>query len=413
MNPQPIPPLIELSVLGTFFSGPDFPAAGESDGIWRIPSWPGHLYKRFNADAARKLNPATLDRLIAEPATLSGADQDLIAESTAWPVGRVVDGGRTVGVVMPEAPDTFAVSWLAKSRTDPNRHSPLKVDYLAKPDAWLASRGITRQSAADRAATCLSLARVACLLERCNIVYADWSYTNAFWQPDLHTVFVFDIDGCSYGPRKHVFTPNFEDPLTPNGQPVDAFTDRYRVALLLARMLTGLRTVTEVHAALGQMRDAVPATLLEMLTAGERTARPSLADLVSRFGAPVPGGRSPDATGVVTWRSPPKINRPGRPTRPPVTNAPPAGPQGWRPRPGYRGPRTPGPVPTGPPAQPVPTVARARVPATPPPPPPPPPPTFVPPTRTPIPQETGMSGAAKATIVIAVLLILAFLVAVF
>ncbi|MDI6104632.1 hypothetical protein QLQ12_39180 [Actinoplanes sp. NEAU-A12] len=326
MTAQSIAPVLEVARLGVLPVTPDFPAGGESDGVWRVPAFPGQLFKKLNMEAARKLDTGTLDRLIKQPTTLTGpGDAQLIAESTAWPASRIVDGGRTVGVLMPEAPPDFKVSWRAKWGSNPDKYGPLPVDYLAKPNDWLASRRIASQSPADRSAVCLNLVRVAHLFERCGIVYADWSYANAFWHPDRKTVFVFDIDGCTYGSRPHVFTPQFEDPLTPDGHPVDRFTDRYRLPLLVARMLTGLREEKDVFAQLRTMPGAVPGILLAMVTATERTARPGMAELLSGFGVPVA-----DETGVLGWRAPRKGNR----------NAPPSTVGGTRPRPTSTRPAT-------------------------------------------------------------------------
>ncbi|MFI7596597.1 hypothetical protein [Actinoplanes sp. NPDC049681] len=405
MNPRTIPAVLDLSRLGPLPSTPDFDKAGESDGIWRVPAWPGHLFKRLNAEAARKLDITMLDRLVAQPQMLTDpGDRRLIDEATSWPASRIVDRGATIGVLTPEAPAAFSVSWLAKARTNPNRYGPIPVDYLAKPNAWLAERGIPQQSAADRAATCLSLARVACLFERCGIVYADWSYANAFWHPTQHIVYVFDLDGCSYGSRPHVFTPEFEDPLTPDRSPVDTYTDRYRVALLVGRMLTGKRRKDEVYAALGFMSGAVPQTLLRMLDAGVRTDRPSIADLTRSFGQAVPTARPADASGVVTWRPRQNHNVTRTPNPAPGSAAP-----TWRPRQNYR-PRTPTPAP-----RPAPAPARAQVPVSrpvrpapprpSPPVPPSPPPAVTRPTQ-PAPSGGGAAGPVLAVLVLIVLVVL-------
>jgi hypothetical protein len=339
-----IPPIVEVSQLGVLSDTPDFKPAGESLGVWRTPSFPGYLFKRYNADASKKVNSSILDRLVQQPHVLSDpAEAAFLAASTSWPVSRITEHQRTVGVMMPEAPPSMSVSWLRRSFTNPTtEHSPLPIDYLAKDNTWLAIRGIPRQSAADREALCSSLVRVACFLEQCGLVYADWSYANAFWQPYEHTVYVFDLDGCSYGPRAHVFTSEFEDPLTPDPDPVDTYTDRFRVALLVGRILTESRSQPEVKVALGRMTGRVPRTLLDMLTgAGDRTARPSLTQLALDLGAPVPQIQPSDPTGVNGWRGRGGHTPPKRPNNAP---SPPTAP-GWRPRRDYKGGRPVNPAP--------------------------------------------------------------------
>ncbi len=387
MNHVTIPPLMEVSRLGIVSAVPDFKPAGESLGVWRTPNFPGYLFKRYNADASKKVNNKTLDRLVQQPHVLPNpTEAAFLATSTSWPVSRIIESQRTVGVMMPEAPPTMSVSWLRKSFTNPTtEHSPLPIDYLAKDDDWLAVRKIPRQSAGDRDALSRSLVRVACFFEQCGLVYADWSYANAFWQPYEHTVYIFDLDGSSYGPRAHVFTSEFEDPLTPDPQPVDNYTDRYRVALLVGRILTKSRSQPEVKVALGRMAGPVPQTLLRMLiSAGDRTSRPSLTDLAGRMGVQVAQIQPVDPTGVDGWRG-----RNGHtPTNRPSAPAPSPASPGWRPRKDYSGGRTIPPQParkvpaTGSfpviPPTPKPAAASARMPAPPPATPPPPKPTFKP-----------------------------------
>jgi hypothetical protein len=301
MRASSLPAVVPLSALGSLSPKPLIEAAGQSVGIWRVPHQPGYLFKRYNALVACEINANDLDRLVAQPAALPLADNRLVTEATAWPTSRVIENGQTVGVVMPEAPAELIVSWRApKVKKNADRHDRLPVDYLAKPNSYLTARGIPQQSAANRAELSAHLTRIAELFERYGIVYADWSYANAFWHPTAHTIFLIDIDGSSYRPRKHVKTLNFEDPLTPYPEPVDTYVDRYRAALLIARILTGNREMSEVLAALRVMRSPAPELLVRMLTVRTREERPSLQELANAFGRP-PGVSD---TGVIDWRAP-------------------------------------------------------------------------------------------------------------
>ncbi|WP_147457526.1 hypothetical protein [Micromonospora sp. CV4] len=404
-----IPPVMEVSQLGTLSDTPDFKPAGESLGVWRTPNFPGYLFKKYNAEVSRKVDAAVLDRLIQQPHVLPDpSEAAFLAASTSWPASRITEHQRTVGVMMPEAPPRMSVTWLPRSYTNPTvRHSPLPIDYLAKDDDWLEQRQIPRQSAADRDALCRSLVRVACFFEQCGLVYADWSYANAFWQPHEHTVYIFDIDGSSYGPRPHVFTSEFEDPLTPNPQPVDNCTDRYRLALLVGRIITVRRSQPDVKAALARMAGPVPQTLLAMLSgSGDRTARPTLTQLAKVLGVPVPQTKLIDETGVDGWRP---LNggsghvAPSRPNTTTNVTSPPTAP-GWRPRRDFKGGRPTHPPPAdgglfggravvprqpGARSEPAPVPPALR-----PPPPPPPPPVHAPPTNlsTPTPDWPAVIG---------------------
>jgi hypothetical protein len=206
-------------------------------------------------------------------------------------------------------------------------------------------------------------------------------------------VFLIDMDSCSYGPRKHVRTSEFDDPLTPLGIDVDCYVDRYRAALLIARCLTGERDVTSVQSALVALPGPVPDRLLHMLVATSRVQRPTLTELADAFGAsPTAAHRTPsgtatvDNTGVVGWR--PRSARGRHPTAPAGTAGPssngrtpnrgspparparPARPAGGSATPGGRpagpGSRAPGPANAGPTQRPQPAtsgpVGRASVP---------------------------------------------------
>src|SRR4051812_45199186 len=159
---------------------PDHLGGGQSTGVWRVPSRPGVLFKRYSEEYVRTVSAATLDHLIALPHTLRDErDRDLLGTSTSWPVERVVHEGQTVGVLLREVPDRFTVSWFSP-RGRQEMQTTLLLDFLAKPNAYLIDRRITEQHSAQRERICARLAAIAALLERQEIVYADWSYSNAF-----------------------------------------------------------------------------------------------------------------------------------------------------------------------------------------------------------------------------------------
>lgn len=312
MTHPDLPEPVELDTLGQLSKTPDYAGGGQSTGVWRLPSRPGELFKRYNANYALGMSVTTLDYLIAVPGMLTDRyERGLLTGSTSWPVGRVVHGGQTVGVLVQAAPERFTVTWYSPSARQ-EKKSTLLLDYLAKPNAYMIERRIPEQHSAQREKICAQLAQIAALLERQQIVYADWSYSNAFWHPGDQSVFLFDIDGCSFGRRPHVATPNFDDPLTPAPDQVDAYVDRYRCALLIARCLTGVRQVDQVVRVLNGMAGDVPRTLRHMITSSNRTDRPPLADLAVAFGAVVTRGES--AAGVSGWRTAPTSTTAAAPT---------------------------------------------------------------------------------------------------
>jgi hypothetical protein len=242
------------------------------------------LFKQYTEQTRKEADPRCVDRLVAQPRLLTDTDRTIAEKSIAWPASRVVDGDATVGVLVPEAPEDLKVLVRRRgSRTRSLRSERLDIDLLAKPNLYLARRGIPTQSFADRYVMCSRLIRIARLFERLHIVYADWSYSNAFWHPVDHRVYLIDLDTCSYGPRKHVETSGFEDPLTPLGLDVDTYLDRYRAALLVSRCLTGERDVDVVRWTLATLDGPAPDMLLRILTAAAREDRPSLTDLATSF----------------------------------------------------------------------------------------------------------------------------------
>lgn len=292
------PAIINVAELRVRPGPPAHPGGGESDGLYRLSDQPGVLFKRYTPNAARRAGKIDLDRLIAQPLALGDQDATLARDATAWPFCRVEQGGNTVGVLLPEAPEKFKVAWHGAVTRDSIRVSLLEIDMLAKPNHFLAARGIPAQHVEARMDICQDLVRIADLFERCGIVYADWSYSNAFWHPLSRSVYLIDLDSATYGNRRYVTSPGFEDPLTPYPMSVDSYVDRYRLALLVGRCLTGVRDPGVVIATLRSMPGPVPATLERMLAAPSRLDRPSMANLARAFGLPgSPAESRPAAAG--------------------------------------------------------------------------------------------------------------------
>jgi hypothetical protein len=243
------------------------------------PEW---LYKEFHSPLARSENDR-IDRLIRLPQGMNATDRAVVDGAISWPVARVVAGTTTVGVLIPKAPARFYATVLGV-------HAPLKIDLLAKsrPD-YFREMGLPVPSLTQRIDTCLGLATVGSVFERHGLVYADWAYQNALWSMSTFDVYVIDTDECSFGARtQHICSPGFEDSLTDPSEghtAPDAGTDRYRLAVLIARCLTGLRDTQQAWRALDSMgaldpRLAAAAGIVsEIFSARERLARPTLTAL--------------------------------------------------------------------------------------------------------------------------------------
>jgi hypothetical protein len=266
----PVVPLADLGVLGTALSLD----AGESRGIYPLTRFPGWLAKVYRQPQEPR-EADRLDRLVALPEQVSPPERDVLRQHTSWPVARMTDhSGQSVGCVVPQAPDEYR----ARFATGGERF--LDVDFLAKPDDLLVRRGLPAPTWEARLAVCASLASIGTVLERNALVYSDWSYSNAFWSTTSWSAFVIDIDGIGFRAKPNMSQPNWHDPLTPTREPADGFTDRYRMALLVARCLTAQRELPHVLHALAY-RDGTPlyTILLDILLCTDRRHRPTVSAL--------------------------------------------------------------------------------------------------------------------------------------
>jgi hypothetical protein len=332
---------------------------GESRRVCRLEAHPEWLFKEYT----KPLPPASslrLKRLIHLPGIMnSPGDEALVNQHTSWPSARVTDGlAQTVGVLMPFAPGHYVTAIrLPSGRT---LRKTLEIDLMAIPAEDQARKGLTAQALDDRIAVCTSLTSVAALFERHGVVYLDWSYANVFWSILAKSAYVIDIDGCSFEARTQIQSNSWEDPLVPRGKDAGNEVDRYRVALLTARCLTGRRaTVEDTREGLVQLAGrpgsiaGVAHLLTQSLAAGRAADRPSnvivhqaFRDLASGTrGGAATAGTGHDTGGVKGWR---QVRTPGQPTvnmpkvnlnrRPSPQRSPTSRPSGVPSQPGGSGP---------------------------------------------------------------------------
>jgi hypothetical protein len=298
-------PVTQRSALGRFgqaLSKHD----GESLMVVPLAANPGMLVKVYRPELTDQENVRRLDRLIELPDQLGDVDRKQLTRASCWPLSRVVDNGKTLGVLLPKAPARFSAQLRhLKGWSEPK---PLPIDWLAQPGWKQAQRGLPSVDLAQRMKVCRDIAAVAAILERHSIVYGDWSYSNAFWSIKDFSGYLIDVDGCALRSRPWVRTVNWEDSLTPEGVQVDTYTDRYRLALLLARCLTGVRDTDEavrevlvVTAQAGMI--GIGQLLKRTLHATTRTARPSIAELHTAMVAPSRPGTTQQQSNVVGWKS--------------------------------------------------------------------------------------------------------------
>ncbi|MCX4776515.1 hypothetical protein [Streptomyces sp. NBC_01264] len=355
---SPFPPTVPLSGVpeGATVSTEN----GESRLVHEIDGRPGWLAKLYKSPP-KSAQAEALDTLVSMPGLMSPADRDLVDRCVSWPVSRITDGGEVVGVVMAKAPERF----YARLRTPWGVHepAPLVLDWLVQDPEACRKRGITPASTQVRLRTMHQLLSVAALFARHDVVYADWSYRNAFWDEDTGDAFVIDMDTCGIGTRDWVESPKWEDPLfAAPGRPLTPYSDRYKIAMLTVRCLTGVRDDPLVaHAQLVRTIGVNPFTsaLEQALTSAHETGRPSPEQLMHALLLSVPerpssadtapAGRAPSSnvTGEIKVGPAAYRRTDASPTAPTPSGATAAGPTatgataGRPPRPGsYRPPAT-------------------------------------------------------------------------
>ena len=281
---------------------------GESRRVCLLPNRPGWLYKEYWAplpdDQAQRLL-----RLVRLPSQMGPSDMALVGKHVSWPISRVVNGaGDTVGVILPKAADSYDYEW--KLPSGKTKRGPLQVDVLALSEEQQARKNLPAQTLVNRISVCASIAAVGSLFERHGLVYLDWCYANAFWSVQDHSAYVIDMDGCSFGPRAQIKQPGWEDPLVPFGAAGNE-CDRYRIALLTARCLTGERAeAAKVRSVLSSLRlhsesvEQAIDLLLQALTAERKQDRPSVERISTALNHAAGFAWAPrsDAGGVRNWK---------------------------------------------------------------------------------------------------------------
>ncbi|WP_159012309.1 hypothetical protein [Streptomyces sp. NRRL F-5123] len=252
---------------------------GQAVAVKPLTDHPGWLAKLYRQDQHPD-DASRLDLLISAPGTLPEADRAALYTGTCWPTARIHEPGNpAVGCVIPVAPEHYR-SELRRGTFSERRF--VEVDWLAKSDDSIRGIGLPSPGAKGRLAACRRLTELAAILETLGLVYSDWSFSNAFWSPDQHSVYLIDVDGCQPEKMPDLHQPNWADPLTPQGTDADKYTDRYRLGLLVAKCMTGQRDARVFHTIAGSPWGEQPAAsevLLDMLLATDREQRPSAAQL--------------------------------------------------------------------------------------------------------------------------------------
>ncbi|GHH87194.1 hypothetical protein [Streptomyces capitiformicae] len=213
---------------------------------------PGRLlYKSYREP--HKVDGKELAALVALRQGLAPADRDRLDRETAWPLCRVVDGGRVTGFLMHRAPDSM--TWRT-SRGD-TRLNELSYLLRAPKAAWQA---VAQPTPAERHALVVAAVELFQWLHALGLVVGDVSQANVLWTvrpgPAVH---LLDCDGVRLVGRPPVLeqadTPDWHDPLAVPGT-VTVDSDRYKVALLVGRVLS-----QDAYSAPGRRLEPLPGVL--------------------------------------------------------------------------------------------------------------------------------------------------------
>ncbi|WP_151482959.1 hypothetical protein [Streptomyces albicerus] len=245
--------------------------------VYDVDGGPGRLlYKSYREP--RKVDGGELGALVALRQGLAPADRDRLDRETAWPLCRVMDGGRVTGFLMHRAPDSM--TWRT-SRGD-TRLTELSYLLRAPKAAWQA---VQQPSPAERYALVVAVVELFQWLHALGLVVGDVSQANVLWTVRPGPApYLLDCDGVRLVGRPPVLeqadTPDWHDPLASPGS-VTVDSDRYKVALLVGRVLG-----QDAYAAPGTPLQPLPGVLddrrenavraLWEQAAGPRGSRPHL-----------------------------------------------------------------------------------------------------------------------------------------
>ncbi|MGX2995814.1 hypothetical protein JNUCC64_16250 [Streptomyces sp. JNUCC 64] len=244
--------------------------------VFLLTDRPGTLYKGYRDP--RRVDGDALAGLVAVRRALDPVHRDRLDAEAAWPLCRVVDGGRVTGFLMRRAPE--AMTWT----TATGEVKLTELAFLTRPPkaAW---RAVAQPTPDERLALAVALVEALHRLHTMGLVLGDLSAANVLWTlrpaPAVH---LLDCDGARLVGRAPVLaqadTIDWGDPGAPPGT-VTVDSDRYKTALAMSRVLAcdpyaaPGTPFTPVPGVLDERREAAVRRLLDQ-AAGPYGSRPDL-----------------------------------------------------------------------------------------------------------------------------------------
>lgn len=211
--------------------------SGGQGRVLRIPGHPGLVFKQYKVPGA---DPAALKVLVDMPSQMEASERDSLFGQTSWPLARVFNKGVLSGFLMQEIPDRFFGANSAGS----NKLRELQYLVYPRKPMWGDIVPAAGVSAELRIEVAREFAKLIAMLHGKGLVIGDVSMSNVLWTGTgggAVTIFLIDCDGIRKLGSRPVLaqaeTLDWNDPFQPKSGP-DLDTDRYKVALLVVRVLT-------------------------------------------------------------------------------------------------------------------------------------------------------------------------------
>lgn len=202
------------------------------------------LYKQYLV----AVDQTALDRVIEWRTRLSDHDRGIVDKRTSWPRHRVVAGDRTVGVLIPRAPEPYTLPVRDTIRLR-------EISYLCHADRS-RKLGIELPDAPTRLEILARLSEVFDVLQRNGVVHGDISFKNVLWATDPEpSAYLLDCDSATIDGQPSALpmatTPHWTDPRLITGTISRSDLDSDRLALGLASYRVYFQTA-------GSLRDNDP-----------------------------------------------------------------------------------------------------------------------------------------------------------
>lgn len=209
--------------------------AGGHGRVFRLSEpQPGLVYKQYKPNV--RADPVALKSLVDFPRNLRPQDRERLYREAAWPLARVLRDGGLAGILMRETPTQFVGQNAGGNR------KLREIQYLLHEPKPLWG-DIVPLEVDGRLEICRKIAAFFDLLHENSVVMGDVSSSNMLWSPgDPPEIYTLDCDtarilGASPS-LPHAESLDWDYPLTLGTGGPDLNSDRYKLALLIGRILS-------------------------------------------------------------------------------------------------------------------------------------------------------------------------------